>query len=137
MKVKSLQYGKPDCMLHALVNAGVCKNYKEALRLNKYFKIIAKGNRFVLNEYMESGIFCIPHFLELVLSYKNINYVVTKNKRVDRISKKTNGIAVIDCKVGYHAVAIRDGHVIDSRRKHSVPFQKYRHKKIVKLIDIL
>jgi hypothetical protein len=151
MKVKSLQKYKPDCMLHALVNSGVVKSYKQAFQLNQGFKksvlnmaIKANLNIKAVNKLLGSvgdgKIFTLSNFLAYALKELNVKY---KNRPkyhyVKQISKSFTGIisVIFENNNGLHAVYVTKGHVFDSHKKTSTPFAKYTHQGIKHALEFV
>lgn len=133
-KVLSQQSIQPDCMLHALVNAGV-GTYNELLRSNKSLVEVCASK-----EYVDRGFFCHPIFIEATLIRKRIDYMIMLDKPIRRLPKKFKGIACVyyNQKCGAtHSVAIKNGLVYDSHNKWAKDLKTYKYSDANIIFDFL
>ena len=132
-KVKSLQGKKPDCQLHALVNSGVLKTYKSALKFNRGLKrtfydfINVKSairDGFLLNGFTPAV---------LLLKYKNVTHNPIKGFRfLNRLPKTGIYIIGVHTDKESHAIVFKNGYVLDSHYPIGLTVEEYGNKRIVK-----
>jgi hypothetical protein len=125
MIVISNQGQRPDCMLHSLVNLTVCKDYKHAKRLNQRY-----DKQFENSEYKKYGINFCCEFIPYVLNKLNLKYYNRKCfMKVKDLPENFNGILVVKGNAGVgHAVAVRNGIVLDSHYIYGKRLNKYKNQ---------
>ena len=141
MKVKSLQRKNPDCQLHALVNSGVFKSYREVRKLNKaVIKLYKEGLLMSVFKRHRSiickGFFVSSVFLPIALHLKRGRQPVPslRFKWLSQLPKKGTYLLAIwnkelDKTAG-HAIAFKNGHVLDSHYKIGIPLEYYGNHRI-------
>lgn len=134
IKIKSKQNKMPDCQLHALVNSGVFKKYKHVRILNRTIAKMLKP--FILKSELDRGIYCSYAFTTMALKLKRgrVPIPCNKYKWLSQLPKKGTFVMSIDfgLKSAVHAVAFKNGQVLDSHFEIGLPVEYYENKRIIK-----